>query len=466
MLDRVRTRGGQYKITLRRDVIYDHLYAISNAPIYVQKGMLQENDPLIVNSEGVSLNQIKKEETLLKDKTNSAYLVGYMAKNTDAEDIVVDTEVENVGEYINLSQIARDLGIDESVLAERINYGTAFENPTYFTNYFYIRFYVAFSQEDRFRTSFRYNYRNDSITINEYYDFLGISNDLYLRSFNGNNFKNSFRNNLRNLENEIPTITNRNYLFPISFLEYFQNINVPIRYLGKYYNINVYNRRTRQRNFIENESYTQYSSIRTICEDGNTPQPNGQINGFEMNEQEVYLQFTEISETSVIPKSRLTISGSRKDTKDAVYDMFVMPLNASIIGSNNQFTCNESIVKKIANQIALKLDAKLYDLQLLPYFPMEELENNGKIDIRNLTIDEEYNIIEQDSYNSNISMSYDSQSILEPTSTQDVYYFETEEFTIPDDAVITQITPALDPDVQATFSQVSANLVSGTRGTY
>ena len=84
VIEWVRTRSGQYKATLHRDVIADHLDALQNAPIYVEKATIPTTDDVaIYNQENLELNKIKQSEYLLKDNTESAWLVGYFAKNID-----------------------------------------------------------------------------------------------------------------------------------------------------------------------------------------------------------------------------------------------------------------------------------------------------------------------------------------------------------------------------------------------
>lgn len=81
VVDGVKTRGGQYALTLLRDGIADYLEDIKSAPMYVEKGKLSINDkPFIFNAEDINFNQIKKSETLLKDKTNCPWIVGFMAQ--------------------------------------------------------------------------------------------------------------------------------------------------------------------------------------------------------------------------------------------------------------------------------------------------------------------------------------------------------------------------------------------------
>ena len=84
VIEWVRTRTGQYKATLHRDVIADNLNELINAPIYVEKATIPTTDDVaIYNQENLELNKIKQSEYLLKDNTESAWLVGYFAKNID-----------------------------------------------------------------------------------------------------------------------------------------------------------------------------------------------------------------------------------------------------------------------------------------------------------------------------------------------------------------------------------------------
>ena len=61
-----------------------------NSTAYVEKGLLAQNNPLIFNKEGMLLNQIKKEEVLLKDNSQVPWLVAYIAKNASGDDIVIN----------------------------------------------------------------------------------------------------------------------------------------------------------------------------------------------------------------------------------------------------------------------------------------------------------------------------------------------------------------------------------------
>lgn len=85
-----RTRGNQYELTLKRDVIADKYDEVLKAPTYIEKGLLAQNNPLIFNKEGVTFNQIKESEDLLIDNSKVPWLVAYIAKNASGDDIVIN----------------------------------------------------------------------------------------------------------------------------------------------------------------------------------------------------------------------------------------------------------------------------------------------------------------------------------------------------------------------------------------
>lgn len=81
ILEADRTRNGQYKLQLRRDVIVDNFDAVMNGTALIEKGTVFDGNPLIYNSEPIPTNQIKTKEIELVDDTKSAWIVGYVARN-------------------------------------------------------------------------------------------------------------------------------------------------------------------------------------------------------------------------------------------------------------------------------------------------------------------------------------------------------------------------------------------------
>lgn len=83
VLENMRTRGGQYKISLKRDVVADFATDIFNAPCFVEKGWVNDTDSAIFNSENMTFNQIKKREIRLTDSTRTPWIVGYYTKQDE-----------------------------------------------------------------------------------------------------------------------------------------------------------------------------------------------------------------------------------------------------------------------------------------------------------------------------------------------------------------------------------------------
>lgn len=105
ILDMNRTRGGQWELTLKRDVLVDYAEPIDTAPIYVEKGVINDlNNPLLCNNEGLTVNQIKKEEILLKDNSQCPWLVMYLKKgvlgsSSTVGEITIDTNESDANVY-------------------------------------------------------------------------------------------------------------------------------------------------------------------------------------------------------------------------------------------------------------------------------------------------------------------------------------------------------------------------------
>lgn len=73
VMEQKRNRLGQWVYYLRRDVLADKYDSILTAPLFVEKGVVTDpTSPLLLNNEDVKVNQIKKQEILLKDKSGTA----------------------------------------------------------------------------------------------------------------------------------------------------------------------------------------------------------------------------------------------------------------------------------------------------------------------------------------------------------------------------------------------------------
>ena len=130
IVESVRTRNGQYSLKLKRDSIADFFESLLSCPAFIKKGTVSDDNPLIVNSENITVNQIKSGETLLKDQTGSAWIVGYMAKNAPAATITEQIPDDVQLSYKTIEDIATDLEINASDLGNILTQNP--DNPSYF----------------------------------------------------------------------------------------------------------------------------------------------------------------------------------------------------------------------------------------------------------------------------------------------------------------------------------------------
>lgn len=75
-----RTRGRQLELTLKRDVIADHMESVLNAEAFCEKGWVNNSSPFIFNKENMGFNQIKKEEVLLDNNLHTPWIVLYLSR--------------------------------------------------------------------------------------------------------------------------------------------------------------------------------------------------------------------------------------------------------------------------------------------------------------------------------------------------------------------------------------------------
>ena len=143
IIEAVRTRAGQWQLTLHRDVVVDYLNLIVDAPMYIEKAIVPDSDSAIYNSEGVAVNQIKTKEYLLKDRSRCAWLVGYFNRDFEQTPItvtysnpsasVVLPEGETIDDYL-LGEYAYRLG-NVKISFDYVNeFGGYFSNTAFLSS--------------------------------------------------------------------------------------------------------------------------------------------------------------------------------------------------------------------------------------------------------------------------------------------------------------------------------------------
>lgn len=88
-----RTRKGQTKFKLRRDLVAEEIQGIKEATAMINKGYVEWGNPAFFNKEPISVNRIPKTREFLIDKSVSGWLVAYLPKSGKGENSWEDTGV-------------------------------------------------------------------------------------------------------------------------------------------------------------------------------------------------------------------------------------------------------------------------------------------------------------------------------------------------------------------------------------
>ena len=359
----IRTRGGQYRFSLKRDVLAEYYSETLNANAFITKGFVGAENPLIFNSEGIAVNQIKKAEIPLKDSTRAAWIVGYLAPNLASEgdvNVNVSYEQENIpdiSEFEYMEYVGKELkGL---VNNEKSYYVVSANTPG---TYGYVRRY--FNNKG--------NVPSFGEITNIFYEFRVTNKDV---------------NQVANLSLDInPTIFATVLPDNITQSEYLDILSLKDKV---YKDGNVYKKvtltpRSEEQILDINANEANYPNItqavRTAltnagCELANIP------SGYATVPMRIYYSsFTLTLEEvgSPITSAKVTFKSTIKKLKDAPYKMFcipVTPVEAIVKVGNTSVITDKDRMLQIASSIAtgLKTDTQgfIYDIQLLPYCPIE-----------------------------------------------------------------------------------------------
>ena len=410
IMETVRTREKQYRYILRRDVIVDNLNALTVAPVFVQKAWLDENNPLILNDEGMSFNRIKTSETLLKDFSGSAWYIAYLSKTKGGSSINLQIPAGEVEGAVDLSDIADEMGIPTSYLSSLLNFNSDTSIPAKFVKSLGLTFWswgVANGVYD-YRYACNFNYKIEGITTDyewdtsgDQYPLFNVNTDIGV-AFINLYLRDAVNNNKTAFYNQLPQMLNVPYYLDTEKLNILRNYQDKyIYYLGKYYKLNVLMSGSEYTNNDAYFPYNKYSSLETIANEIASHasgtyvlNTSGGFLSFYSNSDKVFIQLNEVSDDPNIPIMDLYISPSRKQTLDQQYDIIAFPANDIELQLKDKddeiysFTSIGDICRKIVTQLGIQEDANVYDIQLLPYCPLDKI-----FELYDLTVNKDYNLI-------------------------------------------------------------------------
>ena len=427
----VRLRTGQFKLSLHRDLIADYWENILEAPMFIEKGYVSIEDTAIFNDERITVNQIKESETLLRDKTKNAWIVGYLAVPTEKR---VSYE-EKDGEVKEIVETAGDITVEYGLANPHYDFysstiqgwvGNQYLNPdkklTLMTDYKLTlvlgtqastnsdAYYFNFKQNTFIDSSIGYGQNvgyyvgpgtasygfserviKESIAQNtpagleaaaaDYFS-CSLNSELYqtLKNYDGLVLKTGTTNN--------PTYyrITAHYSEGTDFSE-LQNITIGSA-LGNLYQKTV-------------QGINEYSRANYFDVNGNPMNAIGgsQYSGnyrAQIKTNTIYLTLEEISQTQGLS---FQIPASRKILEDAPYCMFCMPYgndDYAVKHNDGVFLASQDSALSIASGIAKSAGSWLYDIQLLPYVPDNFIRSQGitmRLDETTLEANKDYTLI-------------------------------------------------------------------------
>lgn len=377
VLEAIAIRGGyQLDCTLRRDLVADFYDDFISAPAFIEKATISNKSALLMNKENMIFNQIKQAETLLKDETASAWIVGYVPKDAFDTNTTITAPVYDSD---NIYEAFDDI--------EEFPYYTDNEwnipdvdNSLFVRMEYCIQFFVFEQKYDTYQQDyFVHDILSDREEISN--NLPGVTNKpYYLTGWESpfqpirenSSWQNTIFNNLKDVVEADYTTT----------LD-----DVPLELNGKIIKDN--NTGILYKIVITEEGPNTItydldpatigllrSYVRPL--DGGSWQSDTFVGGVNMRTFRLSLQVFQANFT-------FTLGPTRNKLIDAPYDMFVMPYTDGLLQYKNgveYFLSNKDISIAVATGISATLgSANVYDIQLLPYCPLRDyIKEDGTFD--------------------------------------------------------------------------------------
>ena len=447
VLESERTRDGQYRLALKRDVLAENFDEVMSAPCYVEKGIITDTtDPLLMNSEGSRVNQIKQNETLLKDATKCAWLVGYLKKDYTPSGTISATPKSAI---LDVDVLTNMSDLPDACITYKNASGTTTQQATktaiiennsqiYMTIYFAHGSYmnaglVSPATVNSCNWQIEQGGMSDT-ALNNWHStsHWGIQNTNVCLSVSGE--PEAMCNNIRNYTNSDSNIKIKwNNLINACHDATVNAAGVQVytsdslaKYNGKYFrkdnilyklsiSVSSSNSYSYENAYNANgiSSYnTEYFTV-VANKNGNYSADSSSTNNnvsYSLNGR----RYTIIAQEAVVAGTvsvTIPAHSSRRTLDDELFDIFAIPFipendETTIKFANNVLDSNVSLLmaQKIMTTAGLQTGGNAYDLQLLPYCPINLSANSSNnIALTSLTENVDYTwITDQDSHKKSI----------------------------------------------------------------
>lgn len=153
------TRKGQFNFSLRRDLVSDDMTAVRTSISNIERCTLTSDNPLIYNHEPFYFNQVKKDEIFLYDRTACPWIVGYLsASKSDGSlpDPIGDTFALSKNYDISMASINHDeweyftLATGNRAVMANVDIYAAQFSGLYQTGFLYLDIGCAYFHQDKY----------------------------------------------------------------------------------------------------------------------------------------------------------------------------------------------------------------------------------------------------------------------------------------------------------------------------
>ena len=375
VIDWTKVRGNQYKGLLRRDLLADNYEKITTSPSFIEKGYVEPTDSAIFNKENMNFNQIKTRETLLKDDSNTAWIVGYIAKDHPALSDKTFTYKPEVDltisgnhtdwTYANLVDGNEHITINPTSPNNNMRFATRGPSPSGIGEFMF--------------NSIGGTYIDDAQTL----DYWSVNLNEIREYRNGDWYSGiNWNTCLDKVLLDNPSWASKDDFDYLSSL-----VGKTIQFQDGVYTISITaNNDTYQDDWSYWASGELYNYLYGIL---NTALPSGilGVNRYPVAYRLFIkkFRFTLTQVNRVQGTYKYSIPQTTRLLNDAPYKMFCIPYYKDgnylfqVNDTNHRYTLDKDIMLMWSFNIATELGNSLYDLQILPYCPISNWRGNANV---------------------------------------------------------------------------------------
>lgn len=367
----VRKQQGQVLVKLVRDIVTDYFESIKENQMMIFRGYCPDDNSAIYNKEGMQFNKIKKSETLLKDYSKTAWIIGYVPLGLTFQDQTLTftspelSNIESISSIEALPFYHKDKTVYIKNNAQAYAYmkfrnGSKVYDKTGLLMYgngelispvtlMSINYITTIGYDKRQENS--QSIRNATEAFSNYYD-----TNIY-QVVKGNDTHQLFWEDLLNLENKIYNDTS----------------------VGKYYKIRFIKERTQQFDYgnIVGNSFAQrvYNDVvnnLTIHEAVSELDLNKPVGTCRMAVDVYRFELEEVLNNQSYNVATNNFTNDTLHVNNQPYKMFAFPLDPTAI---RYVLDDESVFENLGIAINsflstwTKDNGRILDLQVMPYFP-------------------------------------------------------------------------------------------------